>query len=264
MLGKSEGIVLRTIDYGEGNKILTILTKELGKIGVMAQGARKTKSRFSALSQPFIYAYFMFHSGSGLATLSQGEIINSFPSIRGDLYQTANAAYILELTDRLLEERKRSKLMYDLLLQSLCYMNEGKDYEVVARIFEVKVLNLFGYKPVFDVCSNCRKGHAPWFFSAREGGILCSGCRTKDPYAFLLGEGLPRLLHLFQTMDMGQLGTISLKESTKEQLKKAMDSFMDEHLGIHLKSRQFLQQLEKMEQIIPRKANVTDTKEEDI
>jgi DNA repair protein RecO (recombination protein O) len=253
MLGKTEGLVLRTLDYGEGNKILTVLTKEMGKIGIMAQGARKTKSRFSALSQPFIHAHFLFHAGAGLATLNQGEIITSFPVIRLDLYKTAYASYLLELTDRLVEERKRSMLLYDLLLASLKHIEQGKDQEVITRIFEVKVLTLFGYKPILNACSNCRKGVSPWFFSASEGGLLCSGCRTRDPYAFLLLEGVARILHLFQTIDIDQLGEINLKAATKEQLKKAMEAFMEEHLDIRLKTKQFLLQLEKMEQIIPRK-----------
>ena len=75
MLQKCEGIVLRTTDYGETNKIVTLYTREWGKIGVMARGAKKPKSRLSAITQPFTYGYFLLQKGSGLGNLQQGEII---------------------------------------------------------------------------------------------------------------------------------------------------------------------------------------------
>lgn len=253
MLGKAEGVVLRTHDYGEGNKILTVFTKEMGKVGMMAQGARKTKSRFAAVSQPFTHALFLFHIGSGLASLNQAELIQSFPKIREDLYKTAYASYILELTDRLTEERQKSSLLFEILQETLKQMEEGKDYETLARIYEVKILSLSGYKPVLQACSICRGEEAPWFFSVREGGLLCQSCRTKDPYSFLLLDGVARLLNLFQQLNLSQIGNINLKTSTKQQLEKVMYLFMDEYVSIRLKSRKFLEQLAKMEQIIPRK-----------
>ncbi|WP_164984836.1 DNA repair protein RecO [Ammoniphilus sp. CFH 90114] len=256
MLGKTEGIILRTHDYGEGNKILSVFTQDMGKVGMMAQGARKTKSRFAAVSQPFTHALFLFHVGSGLASLNQADLIQSFPKIRGDLYRTAYTSYILELTDKLTEERQKYSGLYNLLLESLKQMESGKDSEIIARIFESKILTVHGYKPVFENCASCRQGESPWFFSITEGGLLCDMCRRKDPYSFLLMEGIPRLLSLFQRIDMSQLGKISLKAETRQQLKKVMYLFIDEYLGIRLKSRQFLEQLDKMEQVLPRKENI--------
>lgn len=82
MLQKCEGIILRTTDYGETNKIVTILTREWGKYGVMANGAKKPKSRLSAITQPFTYGYFLVQRGSGMGSLQQGEIISSLRSLK--------------------------------------------------------------------------------------------------------------------------------------------------------------------------------------
>ncbi|MEW9667373.1 DNA repair protein RecO [Ammoniphilus sp. 3BR4] len=253
MIGKTEGIILRTHDYGEGNKILSVYTKDLGKVGIMAQGARKTKSRFAAVSQPFTHALFLFHMGSGLGSLNQADLIQSFPRIRGDLFSTAYTSYILEITERLTEEKKKHAGLYSLLLDSLKQMESGKDGEVIARIYEIKILSLHGYKPVLEHCADCQQGNPPWFFSIREGGLLCDACRRRDPYSFLLMDGVARLLSLFQKVDMNQLGKINLKKETRQQLQKVMYSFMDEYVGVRLKTRQFLEQLEKMEQVLPRK-----------
>jgi len=253
VLGKTEGIILRTVDYGEGNKILTVFTKEMGKVGMMARGARKSKSRLSAVSQPFILAHFVFQIGSGMGSLSQAEIINAFPKIRLDLYRTAYAAYLLELTERFTEERRRSLILYELLLALLNQVEQGKDPEILARIFELKILSMNGYKPYIEGCSSCHTGGSPWFFSIREGGLLCSNCRYKDPHAIVLGESVPRLLQLFLHVNVAQVGNIKVKEITKRQLEKVLHLFMDEYAGVRLKSRNFLQQLNQMEEIIPRK-----------
>lgn len=260
MLAKTEGIILRTVDYGEGNKILTVFTKEMGKIGMMARGARKTKSRLAAVSQPFILAHFIYQTGSGLAVLNQGEIISAFPRVRSDLHKTAYATYLLELTDRLTEDKERASLLYGNLLSSLSQIENDKDAEIIARIFELKILAMHGYKPNFGHCSSCDKNMAPWFFSIREGGLLCYACRNHDPYALSLGEGVPKLLSLFQEIDITRLGQIQIKDQTKVQLRKLSQLLIEEYAGVHLKTRRFLAQLEKMEQTLLEKEKEDGTK----
>lgn len=116
MLIKSEGIVLRTTDYGETNKIVTLLTRKHGKIGVMARGAKKSNSRLSAISQPFLYGTFLIQSSTGLGTLQQGEMIESMRAIREDLFLTAYAAYMTELMDKGTEEKSQT-----LICLSFCF-----------------------------------------------------------------------------------------------------------------------------------------------
>jgi len=106
MLQKCEGIVIRTTDYGETNKIITIFTREWGKIGVMARGAKKPNSRLSSVTQLFTHGYFLVQRGSGLGSLQQGEIATSLRSIGEDIFLTAYASYIVELTDKCTDEKK--------------------------------------------------------------------------------------------------------------------------------------------------------------
>jgi len=139
MLQKCEGIVIRRTAYGENNKIITIYTRELGKIGVMARGASKPNSRLSAVTQLFCSGYFLVTTSTGLGSLQQGEMVDSLRFIREDLFATAYASYIVELLDKSVEDKKPNPYLYELLSQSLHYINEEYDAEVLKLIFEIPV-----------------------------------------------------------------------------------------------------------------------------
>lgn len=106
---KCEGIVIRQTSYRESDKIVRMYTREFGKIGVVARGAKKTKSRLAAVTQLFTNGYFTFFGGNGLGTLQQGEVIETFSSIQQDIFMTAYATYVCELLDKATEERRDRK-----------------------------------------------------------------------------------------------------------------------------------------------------------
>ncbi len=141
VLEKCEGIIIRTTNYGETNKIVTLYTREWGKIGVMARGAKKPSSRLAAVTQPFTYGYFLVQRSSGLGSLQQGEMISSMRSIREDIFLTAYASYIVDLTDKGTDDRKPNPYLFELVYQSLNLVNEGFDAEIIVNIFEMKMLN---------------------------------------------------------------------------------------------------------------------------
>ncbi|PAM94754.1 DNA repair protein RecO, partial [Flavobacterium sp. IR1] len=91
MMQKVEAIVIRTNDYGESNKIVTLFTRESGKVGVMARGAKKPKSRLAAISQLFIHGLYLFQKSNGLGTLNQAEMIHSYKEVRNDLFLASYA-----------------------------------------------------------------------------------------------------------------------------------------------------------------------------
>jgi DNA repair protein RecO (recombination protein O) len=247
MIYKVEGIIIRSSDYGEGNKILTLYTKEMGKIGVMAKGAKKTKSRLSAVSQLFTYGHFVFYHGGGLGSLTQGDVIDSFRSIHQDIIKTAWAAYLVELLDKLSEEKEANAFLFFLLHTSLKMIEEDKDPEVVARIFELQLLQRIGIKPELNRCSSCRLEQRPFVaFSIREGGLICELCLAHDPHAIILSPAAIRLLRTFAQIDLKRLGKVDVKENTRKQLAIAMKAFMDTYVGVKIKSRNFLDQLSQI------------------
>lgn len=246
MLQKCEGIVIRIIDYGETNKIITLYTREWGKIGVMARGAKKPNSEFGAITQYFTHGYFVIYRGRGLGTLQQGELITAYRPIREDIYLTAYASYLIELTDKSTEEQKPNPFLFELLQQSLQYMADGYDAEILKNIFEIKILALLGIHPGLDVCVYCGDEDGPYGFSIRGGGFICRQCFDKDPYHLNISEATGQLLRLFYYFDLSRLGSISVKKETKAELKRVIDYYYEEYSGLYLKSKRFLDQMERL------------------
>ncbi len=245
MIVNVEGIVIRQTTYGEGNLIITLYTKELGKVGVMARGAKKPRSRYTAVSQLFTHGLFNGYQGSGLISLNQAEIVVSNHEIREDLYATAYGVYFVELLDKITEEKERNPYLYRLLISTFEQLKSGKDKEIIARLYEMKMMALAGYKPQLDRCAHCGATTGEIRFSVRQGGFICEQCFYLDHESIHVTPGTVKLLRLFQQMNMDQLGNISVKEGTKKQLGQIMKSFMDEYMATTPKSRAFIEQLYK-------------------
>lgn len=246
MLYKVEGIVIKTVPYGESNTIITLYTKELGKIGVMARGAKKPKSRFTSITQLFTYGIFVFQRGRGLGTLQQGEALSSFRHIREDLVKTAYAAYLTELLDRYTSEEEMKLDLFGWLKQSLEYINHGIDPEVITFLFELKIMKTAGIVPELSRCVSCHAAEGNFSFSIREGGFLCERCAYKDPYRMHISKGAARLLNMFYHLDLARLGNVSLKKETKRELRMLFDAYMEEYSGVFIKSKKFLKQLDDL------------------
>jgi DNA repair protein RecO (recombination protein O) len=245
LLFKTEGIVIKNTDYGESHKIVTLYTKEYGKLSLMARGAKKPKSRLSATSQLFTYGLFLFFRKSprSMGTLSQGERLQSFHTLRQDLFKTAYAAYFAELVDKLTEDDEREPFLFQLLLTAFSHLEEGKDPELLARLFELKMLVLSGYKPEVDRCVVCRKIEGPFLFSIREGGFLCQECSPHDAQALALGANTLKLLRFLYHLNPARMGKVEIRPTTREELRQALWLFMDEHTPLKLKSRSFLEHM---------------------
>jgi DNA repair protein RecO (recombination protein O) len=240
-----EGIIIRSMDYGEGNKIVTVLTSTHGKAGIVIRGAKKAKSRYASLSQPFTHGEFIYFRNTGLGTLTHGEIIESHHVLRERLELAAYAAYAAELTDRALPDEEAGGYIFDQLKACFTALEEGKDPEIIIQLYEMRILHAAGYGPGFDACVSCGNLVSPFVLSARSGGVLCGRCAHKDAYAIALGDGAYKLLRLFAKTDLRRVGAVQVKDETKKQLKLAMRALMDAHIGLQLKSRAFLDQMDK-------------------
>lgn len=245
MLEKAEGIVLRTINYGESNVILTLFTREFGKVAVMARGAKKTRNRFRSVSQPFVHGIFLYYKGRGMSTLNQGDVLHSFPDIRQHIVRMSYAAYMAELLEKTVEEREKNPYLFELFLTLLEQMEFGHDPEVLTSIFETKMTLQAGIQPELTKCVCCGQTDQIVSFSVKEAGFLCKRCTDQDPYAIHLHPKTIYLLRLFLHIDVQRIGSISLQKETKEELKRVMDAYYEAYGGFALKSKRFLDQLEK-------------------
>ncbi|XID95367.1 DNA repair protein RecO [Paenibacillaceae bacterium WGS1546] len=257
MLYRAEGIVIRSTDYGEGNKIVTLLTPTFGKQGIVVRGAKKPKSRYGALAQLFTYGDYSYYRSSSLGTLNSGEIIESFQALREGLEGPAYAAYAAELTDRAIQDDESAAYLFHQLKAFQEALAGGKDPEVVLRAYEMKVVAAAGYAPMLDECANCGRAEGASRFSPLAGGALCDRCGHRDPSAMELADPVWKLLRVFRALDLRRLGNVSVRESSRRQLRQALRRWMDAHLNLNLKSRSFLDQLEKYGELLterPRRA----------
>ncbi len=250
MFQKCEGIVIRRTDYGETHKIITIFTREFGKIGVIARGASKPTSRLASATQLFCYGYFVVSTSTGLGSVQQGEMIDSMRFIREDLYATAYASYIIELLDRSVDDKKPNPYLFELTYQTLHYINEEYDPEILKFIFEMKMLPVNGIHPILNQCAVCGETEGKFAFSLRESGFICHRCLEQDRYHLKISPAAVKLLRVFYYFDLSRLGTISVKSETKKELQKVIDAYYDEYSGLHLKSKKFLKQLDSMKDLL--------------
>lgn len=247
MLYEAEGIVVRSMDYGEGDKIVVLLTKEAGKVSVMARGAKKLKSRHSAIAQLFTHGVYTYFKGnaSQMGTLNHGDIVSSHHAIREHLHKSAYAAYLAELTDRLIGEAEGSGFVFEQLASALTAIEEDKDPVMISHIYEMVMLRVAGYAPSFTDCVSCGAALTDPWFSVSGGGAVCTRCRSGQSDAVLLAPGVYKVLRAIQRVDLRNLGNVSVSEQTKQQLKQMMRQYMDHHTGVAWKARHFIEQMEK-------------------
>ncbi|MCZ2259353.1 DNA repair protein RecO [Sporosarcina sp. G11-34] len=253
MLNKWEGIIIRSIPYGESNSIVTLFTREAGKVTAMARGAKKPRSRLAAVTQLFTLGSFLIRKGRGMGTLEQGEQIDSLRFIREDLEATAYASYIVEIIDRLTEDNERVFGVYDLLYESLHAINEQYDPEAIALFVEWKMLPVGGIHPILHECANCHSTEGEFAFSFTAIGFLCHRCFHTDKYSVRITPNQLKLIRTFYTVPISKVGDLTLKKETKMFMKKIVRTVYDEQLGIRFKARSFLDQLESKPELLPKK-----------
>jgi DNA repair protein RecO (recombination protein O) len=160
---------------------------------------------------------------------------------------SAYSAYVVELIDRIVPEFDKNETMFEQLKASLIAIESGKEADIILHIMEMKMLAIAGYLPQLDACVSCGSNQGEMAISISQGGVVCPNCKSIDLQLIQISASTLKMLRLFQRMDLRRLGTIDVKAETKRQLKRIMRAFMDHYVDARLKSRSFLDQMEKYE-----------------
>jgi DNA repair protein RecO (recombination protein O) len=176
MLKRTEGIVLRTVPYGDADLIVTYLTPDFGVLKVFAKSPRKIKSRFGSSLEPLTHSRISFwgREDASLPRLTQSDILNSFQSLREQFYCFLKLSELLELMISFLPERDANKMVYALLLNTLRILPEQQNETLLITAFKIKFLQLVGFAPKLDACGRC--GNRGYSFYLAQGSIMCEGC----------------------------------------------------------------------------------------
>ena len=184
---RAEAIVLRHTDWGEADRLLTLYTREQGKVRAVAKGARKINSRKAGHLEPFTRVKLQLARGRDLLIVTQAESVDAYQPLREDLTRMSAAAYIIELLDRFVPDEEVSvPSLYRLLTETLARLSTEPDPWLPVRYYEMRLLDFLGFRPQLFECANCGREILPedQFFSYSAGGAICPRC----------GEGL-RGLH---------------------------------------------------------------------
>ena len=245
-LYKTQAIVIRSIPYGEVDKIVTLYTLDFGKLKGIAKGAKRSRKRFGNTLEicSYINLSFFEKETSDLVRLNHCDLIGSFTGLREDINKLAWASYLIELVNELTADKIRSKRLFELLLAFLNYIDRGILKEEIQRVFEVRLLALLGYQPLLDHCLRCKRGLAgeKFFFSIREGGILCPACAANLPGLVSVSLGTIKTLLLAQTILLEKVGRVSFSAQSLKESKTFLSLFLGQYLRKDLKSKKFLEQ----------------------
>lgn len=244
----SEAIVLQTIDYAESDRIVSLYTKDFGRIKGIAKGAKRSRKRFGSALEPFTYneAIFVDKATHGLVRLESCRIINSFPEIAQDIRKVVFGNYFLELVNTLTAEKDRNPDIFSLLLFFIELLKHSGFREDLMRIFELRLFALLGYRPQFSACVTCGLQFSlkdSYKFSIKRGGIVCSKCRPQHADLLPLSKGTIRIFQQAQNLSLLKLSRIFFSHDEHEEGRAIFGKFLEYHIGKKPKSLDILKQL---------------------
>lgn len=243
MTWKTEGIVIRTRNLGEADRIVTIYTKERGKLNATARGARRIRNRLLSPTQLFTHGRYLIYPGKGLHNINQADIINSGQPLREDLEKMAYASYAAELLDSLTPEEDPSDRIFSLLAGTLSLGEKGR-FDLAIRAFEVRLMGELGYAPELYQCLQCRADLQNKVFFSEQGGTVCPNCVSGFPVVKPLTNGTWELMKRLQEWDLSRISILHPASNNIEEMRLVMRKYVDFRLEYPLKSLNFLETLQ--------------------
>ena len=232
---KTEAIVLKTHNFGESSKIVSIFTQKYGKCRVVAKGARRPKSVLRGNLEPITHIYVVFYKKDNreLHTLSQSDIITPFFRLQVDLDRLAYAHAVCELIDRLTPLEVEHQAIFSLILETFQEMETVRSEDLIFLLwfFELHMVSLLGFRPEFGTCVCCKGGVQgdSLGFSLPRGGVLCSTCATKDDEAFVLSQESLAYLRILQRVRIDNVAKNVLPEKALAEIDNLLQAFLKYH-----------------------------------
>ncbi|NLJ59509.1 MAG: DNA repair protein RecO [Firmicutes bacterium] len=242
-----EGIVLKTQNIGEADRVCTIYSPGKGKQRAVARGARRPRSRFVSSTQMFAHGDFQIFTGRSLDSISQVELKESFPRLHDDLVKLAYASYIAELTDEMTEEGDGDQAVFDMLLVYMRVLSETLDPQLITCAFEIKFATMLGYRPRLESCSECgcETFGREVFFSPEAGGLICNECSLGNSGLSRVSRGAVRVLEALLMTEFAKIERIKANPGIRREIEKLIRAHLGFRLNRRLRSIDFLEAVTK-------------------
>jgi DNA repair protein RecO (recombination protein O) len=246
----SPAIVLRAIEHGDHDKIITFFTLKRGKISLIAKGAKKSIRRFAGILELFsvLNLVWTHGRGRGLPILQEASIAHALERIRTSITKTAYASYWCELVYNWMEQGQVQPSVYRLLEHTLGELNAGDLCDETLHItFQLRFMVINGFRPSLEHCSICRtpldQFESPSaVFDVRRGGVICPQCRPPKPGLLYLSKGTIMLLRWVLNAPLEKLHRLRFSGQAIRESLAMLEAFVPYHLGKEAKSLRFLKQ----------------------
>ncbi|WP_213818414.1 DNA repair protein RecO [Garciella nitratireducens] len=246
-LFKTSGIVIRQVNFGESNKMVTVLTRDKGKIQAVARGARKTKNSLMPATQLFCYSNFIFYQGKSMIYINQVELREAFYNLRVNLEKLTYASYLLELVNTITQENEKEEKIFLLLAHTLKHMAYSSDIndDLITLAFQIKLIAMSGYAPHLNDCVSCGNPLSEKIkMSAKMGGILCPQCFHFDTFAMGLNQEARKVLLFLLYQPLYKLIELTISKETIKKLLRIMNTYISICLEKPFHSLNFLKTIE--------------------
>lgn len=230
---KDQGIVLKSINFGELDRIITLFTRKKGKIQVVAKGARKVGNRFGpALDCPAI-SNFMFYESRGMPVLSQAEIVECYREIGKKTDQWVFANYLLFTVDRCYEQEEPDERIFETILFYLDLSMKCENYSILSLKFRIDLIRFLGFLPRIQFCAICGKRFKkiPIGWSTSSGGMVCEKCSSSKTDIHYLSSEMMSLLAKILIFSCASCLSIQLQENQFAYLDRIISEFLTYHVG---------------------------------
>ncbi|MEC5377529.1 DNA repair protein RecO [Staphylococcus hominis] len=249
MLEKQKGIIIKSVDYGESDKIITILNEHGAKIPIMVRRAKKSKTGLQAHTQLFVYGLFIYNKWKGMGTLSSIDVINQYYQLRLDIFDSSYATLCVEAIDRSLEPNEVSLYHYKLLEFVLNKISEGNSAQLMSIIVLLKCMNKFGFGAFFDYCAITGDTDQSKLiaYSFKYDGTISETVLNNDPYALKLSNKTFYLLDILQKLPIDKMNHFNINQALLDEMSELMIILYREYAGMYFKGQKLINQLKRLE-----------------
>jgi DNA repair protein RecO (recombination protein O) len=246
----AEGIVIKRINIGEADRVITFVSKYKGKFTAVAKGVRKVASRRAPNLELLNHIKAYFAVGKNLDVVTEVESLATFRNIKEDLFKLGFSFHLAEMVNEFLAEDQGGIEIFDLLLKTLGTLqveeNPNKS-KILLHAFDIKFLDLVGYKPQLFSCAKCgkkiRKGQN--FFAADLGGVIDLTCGKNSFLSRPISQDTVKLLRFLQKENWPKISRLSITDSLNKEIGGLLRFYIEYLMEKELKSTKFIDQIKK-------------------
>ena len=238
---KVSGVVIAENNMGDFDKMLTILTPNLGKISCSAKGARRPKSQLMSGTQLMCFGEYMLFKGSDTYTLNSCEIIELFYNIRTDLEKLTYAMYVTRIVSDVTTENQNSFNTLKLYLNTLYMISEtDKSLDFIVSVFKLRILKILGFSPNTRECVSCKSRENIKYFSIRDNGFKCESCAKQDTSTIAISEATQNAIKYIMGADSKKIFSFEISDAAYKELELVANVYLNEKLEKEYKMEKLL------------------------